>query len=830
MNKFNNLSESSVAITYGKYSVDAENDYVVLSCDEGFTKITGYTNDDFKNRDIIMWQFILPQDLDEYLKLAFSELAKKNEAFLKHRQLCKDGTVICVLCFGKIVTRKDETGSQHNYIDVMIVDYTRSNILEEYCNNLNTNLEALQVIVPGGVALFDIDVKNHVSRIVSSNNAFLKTFEIQQYSSEDNFSQFLKTLVSRKTYEQILYKLSECLSSDAPVNFQFKIHINGKDKWLEVNAKKLSHNDEIYSFCFTVFDITKQKLNEMEIAFQSARYKIVAENSNEYFFDYDIKQDTLLLPSGMPMSKDKKRECLFNFFSDYKKYGLLHPDNIKEIFGNLDRIINTEKETLRIQLRRDNSTDKYEWFKVPYIVIKDEEGTPVRVLGRIYSIEKEMNLQNQVNSNQKLINELYTTDRLTGLFIRNIFKARAAEEIAQKNFPVYAIIYLDINDFSYINDNYGYDEGDKMLIELAERLKENPSVCSASRINSDYFVALLCGQNRTEILENVQNFSSEFSNSAREKYPTNDTHLSIGIYFIEGQGDDITIAFDNANLARRSVKSNKETSYGIYSEEMREKRSREKAITNELHTAIEQKRIKMFLQPKFDMKEVKIIGAEALVRWQNIDGSYKYPSEFIDVLEKYGYITDLDFCIYEQLLEAMSRWQKAGKKLIPISANFSRVDIFRLDFVDKINQLATKYGVDKNLIEIELTETAFSQNSERLLVSMKNLSDLGFKIDIDDFGTGYSSLSILKDAPVDVVKIDKAFIDDVETSDSAKNYIKQIGSLVSSTQKTLIFEGIETQAQADFLIENGYTKAQGWLYSKAIPLEEFERKYIFVDD
>lgn len=825
MTKFNNLSESSVAITYGKYTVDAENDYVVLSCDEGFTKITGYTNEDFKNRDIIMWQFILPQDLDEYLKLAFSELEKKNEAFLKHRQLCKDGTVICVLCFGKIVTRKDETGSQHNYIEVMIVDYTKSNILEEYCNDLNTNLEALQVIVPGGVALFDIDAKKRTGRITSCNNAFLKTFEMKQYSSEDNFIELFKTLVSNKTYGQVLRKLSENFSSDSPFNFQIKLNLKGKDKWLDVNAKKLSFSDGIYSFCFSVFDVTEQKLNEMEIAFQNARYKLVAESSDESFFDYDIKQDSLLLPNGMPMSKDKKRVCLFNFFANHKTYNLIHPDDIKKIFSDIDKLIKAKKKTLQIRIKKDE--ENYEWFRVPYIVINDEDGEPLRILGRIYSVAKEIKLQNQVYSNQKIIDELSSTDRLTGLVIRTIFKTRVAQELKEKNFPVYAMIYLDINDFSYINDNFGYDEGDKMLIELARKIKDSDFVRHVSRINSDYFVALMGAYSKDEIFESITNFSLDFSRIAKERYPTNDTHLSVGVYFFEEQSDNITIAFDNANLARRSVKGNKEVIYCVYTEEMREKRSREKAITNELHTAIEQKRIKMFLQPKFDMKEVKIIGAEALVRWQNPDGSYKYPGEFIDILEKYGYITDLDFCIYEQLLEAMSRWKKAGKKLIPISANFSRVDIFRSDFVERINSLATKYGVDKNLIEIELTETAFSQNAEKLLNSMKNLSDLGFKIDIDDFGTGYSSLSILKDAPVDVVKIDKAFIDDVETSESAKSYIKQIGSLVSSTRKTLLFEGIETQAQADFLIENGYTNAQGWLYSKAIPLDEFEQKYIF---
>jgi EAL domain-containing protein (putative c-di-GMP-specific phosphodiesterase class I) len=284
---------------------------------------------------------------------------------------------------------------------------------------------------------------------------------------------------------------------------------------------------------------------------------------------------------------------------------------------------------------------------------------------------------------------------------------------------------------------------------------------------------------------------------------------------------------DNCNLARRSIKHDKSNDIAIYSEMLRDNRCKDKTIQFELNEAIRNEQIEVFLQPKFDMKTFKIIGAEALSRWRNPDGTYRSPVTFIPQLERLGHVVQLDFYIYEQVLKLMRKWKDDGIKLIPISINFSRIHNNYINFVDRVLNLANQYGIDKSLIEIEITESAFANSDSVLLNNIHRLRRLGFKIDIDDFGIGESSLSTLLDVPVDIIKLDKKFIDDLQLSENKQRFVKQLCLLIQTSNKNIIFEGVELQNQADFLCDCGFYMAQGWLFDKAISVTDFEKKYIY---
>ena len=282
----------------------------------------------------------------------------------------------------------------------------------------------------------------------------------------------------------------------------------------------------------------------------------------------------------------------------------------------------------------------------------------------------------------------------------------------------------------------------------------------------------------------------------------------------------------NANLARKSVKGVAHGDCGLYDPQMHIRRAREQKIANELNSAINSGLIEMFLQPKFSMESMQVIGAEALARWRNLDGTYIMPGEFIAVLEKVGYIDELDFYIYSQVLNTLVDWKNKGKNLLPISINFSRQHVRQADYVDKIIEMAKEREVDPQYIEIEITESCFGDDLDKLFRDMSKLQDAGFRIDIDDFGVSYSTLGVLLNAPVDMVKIDKSFIDDITTNEKERVYVKNICQLISTMDKDLIFEGVETKEQAQILCEIGYTKAQGWLFDKALPLSVFNEKYM----
>lgn len=217
-----------------------------------------------------------------------------------------------------------------------------------------------------------------------------------------------------------------------------------------------------------------------------------------------------------------------------------------------------------------------------------------------------------------------------------------------------------------------------------------------------------------------------------------------------------------------------------------------------------------------------MIGAEALVRWRNADGSMKYPDQFIPVLEKVGYIVNVDFCVLRQVLECLRRWEQEGRRKVPISVNFSRVHFRDPHFCDKVIGMLREYEVDPRYIEIEVTESCISGNQTGMAQQMTQLREHGLKIAMDDFGIGYSSLGMLIDANVDIVKVDKSFIDHYET-DQEQQYIHRIGQLVRAAGKDIIFEGVENQKQIDFLRDYGYEKAQGYVFSKPVPIADFEK-------
>lgn len=578
----------------------------------------------------------------------------------------------------------------------------------------------------------------------------------------------------------------------------------------------------------TMCDVSESRTPDLRLVTQDADF---SEEKNVVYLDYDVESDKMYLPAGIAKKVMAKYP-----FSKYWEHNCpamtVHPDDYENYRDQWERCLKRQ-DTCLVEFRSKafSDDDSYKWYRLPLASVADETGRVTTVFGRLYSIQAEKVLSAKLEYDQKVIEALSTTDPLTGLLNRNTFKARVAERL--KSFDhshCYALVYSDINDFSYINDNFGFDEGNSVLCDLAKLIAGNSPDVLSCRIYSDYFMSFVVSYNQDEIIKCVSMINNIFCKNMKEKYPASDIHISTGVFFFHEDCLDVTIAMDNANLARRSVKGSKDVPCGIYSESMRRKRRHEQKIASELHSAIEDGSIEMFLQPKFSISTREIIGAEALARWRNPDGSYKLPFEFVEVLEKVGYIVELDFYVYELLLKQMKQWKEKGIKLIPISVNFSRLHNLRKDFVERLISLADQYRIDKSLIEIEVTESAFASDVRSMMRNLSKLRNAGFKIDIDDFGIGYSSLSMLLTAPIDTVKVDKVFIDNLDRSEMSREYVKQICILIATTKKNVVFEGVETEDQAKFLSEWGFNIAQGWLFDKAISPKEFEEKYLTVSE
>ena len=444
-------------------------------------------------------------------------------------------------------------------------------------------------------------------------------------------------------------------------------------------------------------------------------------------------------------------------------------------------------------------------------------------MSNIQDIKK---LSKRLEMDNEYINYLITTDSVTGMLNYKTFVTKAEELLRNRDRSyIYGFVYSDINGFSYVNDNLGFEAGNKMLRDLGKIISDLPTNLISCRIYSDYFVGLYRARSVSELVSSLNIRNGDFYSQQQKLLPGSNLNICAGLYIWE-DGVEISRAVFNANLARKSIKGVSHGDCGLYDPQMHIKRAREQKIANELNAAITSGLIEMFLQPKFSMDTMEVIGAEALARWRNVDGTYIMPGEFITVLEKVGYIDELDFYIYEQVLHTLVDWKNKGKALMPISVNFSRQHVRKADYVDKIIRMAREHGVDPEYIEIEITESCFGDDLDKLFKDMSKLQLAGFRIDIDDFGVSYSTLGVLLNAPVDVVKIDKSFIGDLTTNEKERAYVKNICQLISTMDKDLIFEGVETKEQAQILCEIGYTKAQGWLFDKALPLSVFNEKYM----
>lgn len=438
-----------------------------------------------------------------------------------------------------------------------------------------------------------------------------------------------------------------------------------------------------------------------------------------------------------------------------------------------------------------------------------------------------LSLRIQQNKQMDRIHAL-SIDNLTGLYTYAAFQRQVQHRLHHcKPDRTYAFISADISHFSNLNENFGYAEGDHVLRLFSKKLKSsNQDYIVSCHLDADRFLLFMEAESREAMQKQILTRNKEFEDYLNKRYPISDLRVVAGVYYVSNPNKELLYMIDSANHARKSIKQNYTKNVAVYSDELRTKRKRLLDVVGSIHDAINEGYIEAFLQPKFSMQERKIVGAEALVRWRNPDNSYRFPDQFIPILENAGLIVDLDMCIFRQVLSALARWKDDGKPLIPISVNFSRVHFRDENFYKRLQNLTEEYGIDNRLIEVEVTESTFGENRENLYLQLQHLREHGFRVDIDDFGTGYSSLNMLMSAPVDIVKVDKSFIDHYETPEE-QDYINQIGSLILSADKQIIFEGVETEDQIEVLTNYGYEYAQGYFFSRPIPLPDFENKYIY---
>ena len=439
-------------------------------------------------------------------------------------------------------------------------------------------------------------------------------------------------------------------------------------------------------------------------------------------------------------------------------------------------------------------------------------------------------LQMVVNyKNTAIMEELAYTDRVTDGYNLNYFKFKAPELIETNSENHYVMVRFDIANFRYINEAYGHVSADEILRSISEqfeRIYSKKELCA--RINSDQFISLIL--NDVEMNEKNRKFEKIIGDKAKEagvKYPI---RFKKGIYKIRKEDNSIDIMIDHANAARKSLKGDEKILEAQYSDNIINDMKKNDAIESEMQSALTKGEFRPYLQPKWDIVKNRIVGAEILVRWIKDDGTVIFPSDFVPIFEQNGFVEKLDFYMLEKLCEKIREYkQKGDYDIVPVSINQSRILLGNPEYLKNVERIMNRYDTSIEDIQIEITESVFFNDREKMIVVIDQLKEMGLMLCMDDFGSGYSSLNLLKDVPFDILKIDKDFFSEAITSRDTVIIMRHIVEMAGELGIKVVCEGVETEKQIEMLREIGCNMVQGYYYSKPIPFDDFMEKYLHKD-
>lgn len=383
----------------------------------------------------------------------------------------------------------------------------------------------------------------------------------------------------------------------------------------------------------------------------------------------------------------------------------------------------------------------------------------------------------------------------------------------------YCLVAIDIEHFKLYNKWWGRKAGDEFLADIALVLKdyENKYDGVAAYIGGDNFAILL--PDKQEIVDSL---TQKLFLLANERTSNVGFLPALGVYRTDGEKMEAMVMYDRATEAQAHVFGNYEERCCTYEENMTKEVEQELNLIIEAKEALERRQFFLVLQPKCRITTGKIVGAEGLVRWRHPSKGIISPGIFIPVLEKNGFITDLDLFVWEEVCRTIKDWENKGIEPVPISINVSRMDMLSIDVVEELNQLIEKYAIDRKYVKVEITESAYVDNEDQITVTVRNLQKAGFTLLMDDFGSGYSSLNMLRNIAVDIIKIDMKFLDIAhDDMQKGKQILKSVVNMSKEMNLPIIVEGVETEKQAEFLKKMNVRYAQGYLFYRPMAVEDF---------
>ena len=600
---------------------------------------------------------------------------------------------------------------------------------------------------------------------------------------------------------------------------------------LDTQVQKIDINTTSIEALTHLINITSEELNERNRALKESnllnkelneRMELALLGSKDGVWDWNILNNSVYFSPRWKEILGYKDEELPNEVSSWSDR--IHPDDEKETWTDVYKNVNGETEYYENIHRLRHKDGHWVWIQDRGKVQYDEDGNAVRMIGTHTDISEEKETHLKLLKQAEMIQHQAHHDALTGLPNRILFTDRLEQGIekAKRHKEGLALFFIDLDKFKHINDSLGHGVGDKVLKLISKRLR--------NIIREEDTLARLSGDEFTLIMEELHH--PEDASLLAEKILKTlaqalvfDEHKlyvsgSIGISFYPQDAADAQSLLKYADTAMYKAKEEGRNNFQFYSAEMTVFALNRMAMNTSLRQAIDNEEFVIHYQSQINASTNALLGVEALVRWEHPAKGFLMPDEFIPLAEETGMIVEIDQWVMRTAMKQVSQWYKEGLTPGVLGLNLSVKQLDKTDFIQKIETCIKRYDFDPKWLELEITEGQMLKKSEEVITKLHQINNLGIGISIDDFGTGYSSLSLLKRLPINRLKIDRSFINDIPEDEEDVAIVKAIIALAGSLKLDLIAEGVETSEQRDFLIDHGCINIQGHYYSQPMTAEE----------
>lgn len=558
-----------------------------------------------------------------------------------------------------------------------------------------------------------------------------------------------------------------------------------------------------------------EELKEKEkLLFESLeRYDLALECSNDIIWELDIKDNVFIIPK-------KAKELLKLNDSENPSFNEYVNELVKEedretCITDLKNHLEGKTSYYTSEYRVKRYDEKYIWVLSKGQAIRDKDGIPVRMLGSIQDI----------TDSKVYEEELYKMahyDSLTGLINRKLFNEEVEKCI--RDDKKFSILFLDLDDFKKVNDIFGHEFGDKLLIHvsnlLLNEIGENNLV---SRVGGDEFLILL---NDIEDRQDIISLCDMLINLFKNPLIITDKHIlissSIGIVVAPDDGNNVTTLIKRADTAMYKSKDIGKNTYSFFNKGMTDEIIRRVKLEKNLKDSVLDEEFEIYFQPQLNVMNNKIIGMEALIRWDSPKLGRVSPAEFITIAEESGAIERIGNWVLRRVCEQCKTWEEMNYDFAKVSVNISVVQLQQKDFLSNVKNIIEETKIKPEYLKFEITESVVITNFSNNNAILNELMEMGIEIALDDFGTGYSSINYLRRLSINTLKIDKSFVDNIEESSIDRTILSNLMQMANEVDIDVIVEGVESKGQLEVLKEIGCTQIQGYYFSKPLPLNEIE--------